>query len=198
MNIKPLLGPCDSATEEWRNIPGYPGYQASSLGRVRSLDKKVRCRGGFRLRPGRVLAPVTHHTGYTLYTLHIGNRQKSAFGHRLVMDAFVGPLPDGYVTCHKDGSRQNNRLCNLRYGTKASNEQDKRGHGTYQKEEQNPRAVFSLEKVVTIRQLRAAGASVKHLAQQFNNRPGHISKICTGFLWPDAPGPLTRRISKNA
>lgn len=220
MNIKPLLGPCDSyqlepfaypwawdmaraqetttANEEWRDIPGYPGYQASSLGRVRSLDKQVRCNGGTRIRKGRVLSPVTHHSGYIVYTLHNGGLQKAVFGHRVVMQAFVGVEPENHVTCHKDGNRQNNRLSNLRYDTRTNNEQDKREHGTYQKEEMNPRAVFSLRDVQAIRQLRANGASVKCLAQRFNSRPGHISKICTGYLWPDAPGPITRSHYKNA
>lgn len=27
--------------ENWKDVPGYPGYQVSDLGRVRSLDRII-------------------------------------------------------------------------------------------------------------------------------------------------------------
>ena len=183
--------------EDWKDIPEYPGYQASSFGRIRSPDKKVRCRNGMRIRKGRILSPVKHHSGYSMYTMFANSVQKAVFGHSLVMSAFIGPKPENCVTCHNDGNKQNNQLSNLRYDTYRNNEQDKRVHGTYQSGDKNPRATFSLQDIEAIRQLRVNGASVKLLAQRFNKRPGHISKICTGFLWPDAPGPITRSYSQN-
>ena len=185
-------------TEEWRDIPGYLGYQASSLGRVRSLDKRVRCNNGTRIRKGRVLSPVVHHTGYVIYSVYTEGKQVAVHGHRLVLMAFAGEAPKDHVTCHADGNKQNNALSNLRYDTKSANEQDKLDHGTYQKGEKNPRAIFTVQDIEKIRHLRAKGESVKSIAQRFNNRPGHISKICTGSMWPEAPGPITRSHYRNA
>lgn len=46
------------------------------------------------------------------------------------MLAFVGPCPDGMEVCHNDGNPENNRVENLRYGTRSDNMRDKRKHGT--------------------------------------------------------------------
>lgn len=43
------------------------------------------------------------------------------FVHRLVLMAFVGPPPAGYVCDHKDGSPSNNRLDNLEWVTHKEN-----------------------------------------------------------------------------
>jgi hypothetical protein len=40
---------------------------------------------------------------------------------RLVAWAWVGPQPEGYVVCHRDGDCDNNRVSNLYYGTHADN-----------------------------------------------------------------------------
>jgi len=41
--------------------------------------------------------------------------------HRLVLETFVEPCPDGYQTNHKDGNKQNNRLENLEWMTCGEN-----------------------------------------------------------------------------
>lgn len=50
--------------------------------------------------------------------------------HHLVLEAFVGPRPDGLETCHNDGVPANNWLTNLRWDTKPNNAKDRRVHGT--------------------------------------------------------------------
>jgi len=174
--------------ELWRDIPGYEGtYQASSLGRIKSLAGAGRTRARYQ---DIILAPVKHHTGYHLYS--IGPKGKSVFGHKLVAMAFLGEPEEGQVVCHFDGRKGNNCADNLRYDTQASNEQDKRRHGTYQEGTGNPRAILTDEDVVTIRTRRAAGEYCYTIGKDYGMSAGHISKICTGMLWPKTKGPITR------
>ena len=183
--VKPLLGPC---AEVWRDIPGYEGtYQASSLGRIKSLAGIGRTHARYQ---DIVLSPVKHHTGYHVYS--IGPECKSIYGHKLVAWAFLGEPEEGQVVCHFDGSRDNNRADNLRYDTHSGNEQDKRRHGTYQEGAGNPRSVLTEDDVVRIRNRRATGEYCYVIARDYGMRAGHISKICTGQLWPQIKGPITR------
>lgn len=99
--------------EEWRPIPGSPGYEVSSLGRVRS--------------PWRVLSPwVGNKVGHLKVTLGGGRRM---WVHRAVCLAFYGPCPDGLEVRHLDGIASNNVVTNLKYGTHSENMHDRVRHG---------------------------------------------------------------------
>jgi hypothetical protein len=117
------------AVELWRPIPGYEGrYEASDQGRVRSVNRVVICgRGGAQRRRGRILKQYKERDGYL--TVPLGSRNKKSV-HRLVLLAHVGPPPPGHECCHGDGVRSNNRLSNLRWGTRPENMRDKLLHGT--------------------------------------------------------------------
>ena len=118
--------------EVWRDIPGYEGhYQVSDHGRVRSLDRKVPNKGygGTMLRRGRVLSMVADHKGYLLVRIFLKGVRKRARVHRLVLEAFIGPCPDGMECCHNDGDPSNNHISNLRWDTRINNRQDAIRHG---------------------------------------------------------------------
>jgi hypothetical protein len=87
-------------TEAWRDIPGFPGYQASSLGRVRS--------------PRKVLSQYRSNKGYFLVTIDgTGNHNRAV--HVLVARAFHGEPPEGSEVAHDDGDKDNNRPGNVLY-----------------------------------------------------------------------------------
>lgn len=112
--------------EQWKDIPGYKGrYQASTAGRVRSLDREVFVderkskRGSFmRKCRGRILRPGPHSSGHLSVALGLGC---SKMVHQLVLLTFVGPVPDGRETLHKNHKPTDNRLTNLKYGTRSEN-----------------------------------------------------------------------------
>jgi hypothetical protein len=111
--------------EEWRPIPGFDGYEASSLGRIRSFRRRT---------TPRVLKPSpTGGYGYLAVCLRDstsarGERTRSV--HGLVAAAFYGPRPDGLEVRHLNGNGLDNRIANLEYATHVENIRDKARHGT--------------------------------------------------------------------
>jgi len=87
--------------EEWRDVPGFEGrYQASNLGRVRSLHNKH----GQRPKP-LVLKPGVNYMGYHRLTLMADDGSRnSIFVHRIVMLTFVGEPEGGQQVNHINGN----------------------------------------------------------------------------------------------
>jgi NUMOD4 motif len=104
--------------ERWKAAPSYPGYEASDLGRVRSVDRVIR---GGRRAGGVILTARPDRRGY----LRVKVAGRSVPVHHLVMDAWLGPCPPGLERRHGGMGKQANVPANLSYGTRAENEQDK-------------------------------------------------------------------------
>lgn len=141
--------------ERWKDIPGFPGYQASDMGQVRSN----RGRNGLPFDGWRVLKPIPDTKGYPAYRLaRPGQTQQRLCAHQLVLLAFVGPRPAGMVGRHVLNNDPNdNRLDNLAYGTQGQNARDKEQHGTAQKGVKHPRAKLS---EASVREIRARAAAL--------------------------------------
>jgi hypothetical protein len=117
-------------TERWLPVVGYEGfYEVSDQGRVQSLDRLVEKGSGPFVQRGRVLRPGTTKPGHQLVVLSVKKAKSSRLVHRLVMEAFVGPRPDGMECCHTNGNPADNRLENLRWDTRSSNLYDMVRHG---------------------------------------------------------------------
>ena len=122
------MPPRPSIRETWKPIPGFDGYEASDLGRVRSIDRHVLCPPGKlgiqrRFYRGRVLKLSPSGNGYLHVTLGKKNRN-GADVHALVLLAFVGPPPEGQEGDHRDRKKHNNKLTNLRYRPSGENRSD--------------------------------------------------------------------------
>lgn len=122
-----------TAEERWLSIPGWEDlYEVSSHGKVKSLRRNI------------ILKPsYTNSGGYALVLLCRSGTRKGKYVHQLVLEAFVGPCPEGMETRHLDGDPTNNRWApgdeeetrkaggNLIYGTKRENQFDQVAHGTH-------------------------------------------------------------------
>jgi len=113
--------------EEWRPVVGYEtSYEVSSLGRVRSLDRIIyrenrwKQTGPHRLK-GRILKSFLLSGGYPSVALTAMHKAKI---HHLVLEAFVGPRPEGLLGLHEDDDKTNTKLSNLYWGTYSKNWDD--------------------------------------------------------------------------
>lgn len=98
--------------EIWKPIPGHRGYQASSLGRIRSVPRTLK---DGRQAGGKVLAQQDDKDGYPTVML-AGKRVRVA---RAVQLAFAGPPQ----VLHLNDVRSDSRPENLAWGSRVENEQ---------------------------------------------------------------------------
>lgn len=112
-----MTGPA-AGSEEWRPVPGWPGYDVSSLGRVRSVPRIL---GDGRTAGGVVLAQHRDGKGYARVTLSRGARSSVKRVHNLVALAFLGPRPRGMQVLHRNDDHSRNDIGSLRYGTPERN-----------------------------------------------------------------------------
>jgi hypothetical protein len=169
-----------SNTENWRAIPGYEGrYEASDLGRVRSLRIKHRYTDEPRDVPFVLRLRADRKTGYLRVCLGEYNKHSVA---RLVLSAFVGPCPPGMQVAHQDGSRTNNAISNLRWMTCGDNNLQKRQHGTAAAGERNKMHKLTTAAVREIRQ-RARTETPTELARRFGVSPSAVSLVIKRQTW---------------
>lgn len=146
-------------SEFWRPVTGHECYyEVSDLGSVRSVDRLVvQANGKKRWFPGVGLRSRVQNNGYLAVGLKCGGSTWCRSVHRLVLEAFVGPCPDGMEVRHLNGNKTDNRLENLRYGTRYENMRDQVAHGTHRQSQKThcPRGHL----------LKAPNLVVSHLAR---------------------------------
>ena len=130
--------------EEWRPIVGHEGFlSVSDFGRAKSEARTIR-KGDFTTRlPEKIRTPNprAYKGGYPTIGGTINGTPYRIAIHCAVAEAFIGPRPEGYDVCHNDGNPENNRLSNLRYGTRTENIMDAVHQNTHHwaKKEECPR-----------------------------------------------------------
>ena len=110
--------------EEWKNIDGFPGYQVSNTGKVRSYTNN-RHGADFDQEP-RELKAVSTKRGYESVQLGRANRRSV---HRLVAEAFIPNINNDPMVRHLDDNPHNNCVDNLAWGTQTDNMRDCVQHG---------------------------------------------------------------------
>lgn len=190
------------ALEEWRTLVRLPRYEVSSHGRVRSKGfmsvRRVTRGGGCGTRtiniPGRTMK--THickclgkpNAVRVTLSSESGKRYSTAVS-RLILEAFVGPAPDGTECCHGDGNIENNNLENLRWDTHAENMQDSIRHGTAKPPslgEGHWNAKITLQDARDIKEARRNGIPFKYICNWFDLSLSNVEHIVYGRYWKNA------------
>lgn len=168
------------AGEEWRPVPSLPGYEASSLGRVRSAYAVL-------------LGTPQTKQGHLYVSPSVAGKQRPVAVHRMVCEAFHGPCPPEQECRHIDGDAANNAPVNLMWGTRIENQRDRHTHGTSNAGERNGRAKLTAIQAKAIYDRVMAGEARTVLAAEYGTTLGQVGLIVGGFRWAKITGALPKK-----
>jgi hypothetical protein len=184
--------------EQWLPVPGWPGYEASTFGRICSFWTVVRP-GGLpraareqrkeeggrrRILKGGVL-PSGHRT--VILSRQIDGRTEvwRTSVHLVILETFHGPRPaKGMEACHFDGDPANNRPDNLRWDTRSANMLDRLRHGTTKSH------LLREADIPAIWARLVAGEKIVAIAKDYHVSSSVISVLKRGDSW----GHITRHL----
>lgn len=159
----------DGISPYYLPIKGFPDYLISKNGEVWSKHVK------------RILTPWKVNSGHLQTRMRQGSRAYARYIHRLVLETFVGPCPPGMECCHNNGDPADNRLENLRWGTRKDNILDSVRHGTHFS---RGRAKLNSFQVHIIKRLIEFGRlTQQEIADIFNVTKQNIWRIKHNQIW---------------
>jgi len=170
-------------SEMWKDVAEYEWlYQISNLSRVRRMAGSAKC------YENRILKQNVGSHGYLVVDLYKNNKRKTFTIHKLILEAFVGPCPSGMECRHLDGNPANNKIENLKWGTRSENVRDAMKHKTskipHNKGSDHGMAKLNEWKVRIIKRLLEDGClTQKEVSEIFEVNEPAISKIQTHRTW---------------
>jgi len=161
---------------EYRQIPGFPDYDAGSDGSIWS--KK---RGKYTKRK-----PIINDRGYYIISLSMNNRKTTHTIHRLIAITFLGPRPKNMEVCHGLNGKLDNSVTNLKYGTHQENCIDRARDGTDTRGEKSVLSKVNDKQVLEIRAI-AQYMTYIEMSKIYNISFNTIKDIITRRTWKHLP-----------
>lgn len=130
--------------EIWKDIPNFPGYEASTWGNINSLDREITKSNGIVMKrtgePMKLTKRVNPHGRETLYvSLSVSGKQITRGVSTIIAETFLikptNTSGNALQVGHQDGNPLNNRVSNLKWETCSENMQHAHRTGliTYKK-----------------------------------------------------------------
>jgi hypothetical protein len=181
-----MAEPPVSEIEEWRPVPGHPGYEASNLGRVRSIDRWIASSNGARqwqhFYAGRILRSTPNRRYEQVY---LGQKHGHQLAHSIICLTFNGKRPSRrHQVGHWNGNPHDNRAANLRWVTPKQNKADEVTHGTRRKGSQHWHTKLTERQIRAVRKMHAeTGLTMKAVGTRFGISRFHVWQIVSGNSW---------------
>jgi len=155
----------DTTQDALTQIPNFPDYYITKNGDVYSTKRKK-------------LKKLKTHTrnGYLRVGFMKDGISTTHSVHRLVLETFVGECPTSMICRHLNGTRDNNQLDNLSWGTYKENMDDKLLHGRYGIK------LTELD-VIDIRVRYANGERPCDIKKEYNLSGAIVGNIISGKTW---------------
>lgn len=163
--------------KRFREIESYPGYWVSKYGEIYSTRQK---------KEGRPLLQHPQEGGYQ--RVFLWNRETRKIDgksvHVLVLEAFAGPCPEGMEARHLDGNASNNRLDNLKWGTRLENVEDRTKHGKHLRNAARGSRVAGVKLTEEIvRDILRSPERPSEIARRLGLTTNHVSQIKRREMW---------------
>lgn len=135
-------------------------------------------------KKGKPLKPSIGN-GYHVVGICFDGKYVQRKVHRLVVETYIGKIPEGYCVNHKDGDKLNNCLDNLEIVTFKENTQHayRTGLAMGRKGSENAGSKLLLDQVLEIYDMIKNGKSNEEIGEKFNLHNRYISLMRHGKRW---------------
>lgn len=191
--------------EIWKKIKGFEDiYEISNKGRIRSLDRIIiKKNGSVFYKKGKILSNRNKNGDYLRVVLrsNIHKKYRSISLHRLVVEHFIGYIPEKHHVHHKDQNKQNNNIENLEIIStkehykicKIESPQIVSGMKRYN-QIVKPNPILQFDKEMNFiseypnskeaeRKTGVCSRNILQVANKDEFKPGHIRKQAGGYKW---------------
>lgn len=155
-------------THEWKEVPGFPGFEAHPSGLVRSKKK--------------TLKPRLDRKGYHRVDIRCDDRNMVIL-HRIIALTFI-PNPYNLPQVnHKNGVKTDNRVENLEWMTNKQNCEHAAKIGLIARGEKQGHSKLTVAQVREIKKMIGEGETQKSIGLRFGVTEWAIAEISAGRNW---------------
>ncbi len=183
----------DFQNEVWKDIPNFEGYyQASTMGRIRSLDREIEKRDGRGgidryVRLGKIFnLKYKKNRRYTSVRLSKDGKTNSYAVHRIIAITFINNSENKPQANHINGIKSDNRVENLSWMTNSENVNHaiETGLNNSVRGESHGSCKFKNEDITNMRNMYKTGNyTYKQIGLLFNATVARVSEIIRRKTW---------------